>query len=68
MQFQSLGWDEKMETHSVFLPENPMNRGARAATVHMVAKITQPTEQLSTICIIVFIGCSNACQPFTDNS
>ena len=42
MQVRSLGWEdpleEEMVTTPVFLPQNPMNRGAWQATVHGVAK------------------------------
>ena len=38
----SLGWEDPLERKwqpiPVFLPENPMERGAQLATVHRVAK------------------------------
>ena len=51
MWVQSLGWkdplEEEMATHSSIFLENPMDRGARQAIVHRVAKSQTQLEQLS---------------------
>ena len=50
MQVQFLCWEDflekEMATHSSS-PGNPMDRGAWGATVHMVAKKVDTTEQLN---------------------
>ena len=41
-------WRKKRQLTPVFLPRNPMDRGASWATVHGVAKESDTTEQLKS--------------------
>ena len=47
-QDHSLDWEDPLEkemaTHSVFLPENPMDRGAWWTAVHGVARVGHNLE------------------------